>query len=61
MNAASERLNDWIDGFLFVSNRPILDLLNNRPVLEGVPTELLTDARPGKSSSNTQYAGGFCW
>jgi predicted RNA-binding Zn ribbon-like protein len=45
MQAASERSNDWIDGFLFVSNRPILDLLNTRPVLEGAPTELLTDGR----------------
>jgi len=45
MQAASERSNDWIDGFLFVSNRPILDLLNTKPVLEGVPTELLTDGR----------------
>ena len=45
MNTTSERSKDWIDGFLFVSNLPILDLLNTRPVLEGIPTELLTDAR----------------
>lgn len=36
---------DWIDGFLFVSNRPILDLVNTKPVLDGVPTELLSDGR----------------
>jgi predicted RNA-binding Zn ribbon-like protein len=45
MHADSERSNDWIDGFLFISNRPILDFLNTKPVLEGVPTELLTDGR----------------
>src|SRR5579862_1950640 len=45
MLTASERSNDWIDGFLFISNRPILDLLNTKPVLEGLPTELLTDGR----------------
>ena len=43
MNAASHESNDWIDGFLFVANRPILDLLNTKPVLAGAPTELLTD------------------
>jgi predicted RNA-binding Zn ribbon-like protein len=43
--AGSERESDWIDGFLFVSNRPILDLLNTKPVLDGVSTELLTDGR----------------
>jgi predicted RNA-binding Zn ribbon-like protein len=37
--------NEWIDGFLFVANRPILDLLNTKPVLDDVPTELLTDVR----------------
>jgi len=45
MSASSERLNDWIDGFLFVSNRPILDLLNTKPVLADGPTELLADVR----------------
>ena len=45
MNAASQELNDWIDGFLFVANRRILDLLNTKPVLENGPTELLTDVR----------------
>jgi predicted RNA-binding Zn ribbon-like protein len=43
MSAASHELNDWIDGFLFVANRPILDLLNTKPVLADGPTELLTD------------------
>lgn len=45
MNVASQELNDWIDGFLFVANRPILDFLNTKPVLEDGPTELLTDGR----------------
>ena len=45
MNAASQELNDRIDGFLFVANRRILDLLNTKPVLENGPTELLTDVR----------------
>jgi predicted RNA-binding Zn ribbon-like protein len=43
MGAASQELNEWIDGFLFVANRPILDLLNTKPVLAGGPTELLPD------------------
>jgi predicted RNA-binding Zn ribbon-like protein len=34
---------EWIDGFLFVANQPILDLLNTRPVLENGLTELLPD------------------
>jgi len=34
---------EWIDGFLFVANRPILDFLNTRPVLGERPTELLPD------------------
>jgi predicted RNA-binding Zn ribbon-like protein len=34
---------DWIDGFLFVANRPILDFLNTRPVLAEGQTELLPD------------------
>ena len=36
---------DWMDGFLFVGNRPILDLLNTKPVLADGPTELLPDFR----------------
>ena len=42
---ASQELNEWIDGFLFVANRLILDLLNTRPVLADGPTELLPDVR----------------
>ncbi len=38
-------MNEWIDGFLFVANKPILDLLNTRPVLADGPTELLPDVR----------------
>jgi len=45
MNAASQESNEWIDGFLFVANRPILDLLNTKPVLAAGPTELLPDVR----------------
>jgi predicted RNA-binding Zn ribbon-like protein len=36
---------EWIDGFLFVANRPILDLLNTKPNLAEGPTELLRDVR----------------
>ena len=45
MSAASQKLSEWIDGFLFVANRPILDLLNTKPVLADGPTELLPDVR----------------
>jgi predicted RNA-binding Zn ribbon-like protein len=45
MGAASQELNEWMDGFLFVANRPILDLLNTKPVLADGPTELLADVR----------------
>ena len=43
MTAASRGGNDWIDGFLFVANQPMLDLLNRKPVFAAGPTELLTD------------------
>ena len=42
---ASQQCNEWIDGFLFVANRPILDFLNTRPILADGPTELLPDVR----------------
>src|ERR1700733_1701886 len=42
---ASPQMQEWIDGFLFVANRPILDLLNTKPVLADGPTELLPDVR----------------
>jgi len=42
--AASRGTNEWIDGFLFVGNRPILDFLNTKPILKDGPTELLPDA-----------------
>src|SRR6266851_6059163 len=45
MHAASQKANEWIDGFLFVANKPILDLLNTKPVLADGPTELLPDVR----------------
>ena len=41
----SQEVNEWIDGFLFVANRPILDFLNTKPVLADRPTELLPDVR----------------
>jgi predicted RNA-binding Zn ribbon-like protein len=44
MHAAAQDANEWIDGFLFVANRPVLDLLNTKPVLADGPTELLPDA-----------------
>jgi predicted RNA-binding Zn ribbon-like protein len=45
MSAASQESNEWVDGFLFVANRQILDLLNTKPVLADAPTELLADVR----------------
>src|SRR5258707_5846577 len=45
MRPASQEANEWIDGFLFVANRPILDLLNTKPVLANGPMELLPDVR----------------
>lgn len=45
MRAVSQEVNEWIDGFLFVANMPILDLLNTKPVLANGPTELLSDFR----------------
>ena len=42
---AFQEVNEWIDGFLFVANRPILDFLNTKPVLADGPTELLPDVR----------------
>lgn len=45
MSIAAQESTEWIDGFLFVANRLILDFLNTRPVLAGVPTELLSDVR----------------
>ncbi|MGB6743803.1 MAG: ABATE domain-containing protein [Terracidiphilus sp.] len=41
----SRDAQEWIDGFLFVGNKPILDLLNTKPVLTDGPTELLSDVR----------------
>lgn len=43
MRAASQETSEWIDGFLFVGNRPILDFLNTKPVLAEGSIELLTD------------------
>jgi predicted RNA-binding Zn ribbon-like protein len=44
MRAVSQEVNEWIDGFLFVANRPILDFLNTKPLLADGSTELLPDA-----------------
>jgi predicted RNA-binding Zn ribbon-like protein len=43
--AAAQEVNEWIDGFLFVANKLILDFLNTKPVLADGPTELLSDVR----------------
>jgi len=43
VRAASQESGEWGDGFLFVANRPVLDLLNTKPVLAQGPTELLPD------------------
>jgi predicted RNA-binding Zn ribbon-like protein len=43
MRAAAQEPGEWVDGFLFVANRPILDFLNTKPVLAEGPTELLGD------------------
>lgn len=45
MAEASQAAGDWVDGFLFLANRPALDFLNTRPVLPEGPAELLPDAR----------------
>jgi predicted RNA-binding Zn ribbon-like protein len=45
MDVASQQVKEWVDGFLFVANRPILDLLNTKPILAAGPTELLSDVR----------------
>src|ERR1700761_53426 len=41
---AAQETREWIDGFLFVANRPILDFLNTKPVQDDGPVELLPDA-----------------
>ncbi|HEX8713453.1 MAG TPA: ABATE domain-containing protein [Terracidiphilus sp.] len=43
MRTTAQESGEWVGGFLFVGNRPILDFLNTRLVLSQVPTELLTD------------------
>ena len=45
MRGASQEVNEWIDGFLFLANRSILDFLNTKPVLADGPTELLSSFR----------------
>jgi predicted RNA-binding Zn ribbon-like protein len=45
MRAATLDSGEWVDGFLFVANNTVLDLLNTRPVLAQGPTELLPDAQ----------------
>ncbi len=45
MRITSQEVSERIDGFLFVANRSILDLLNTKPVLADGPTELLSDVR----------------
>jgi predicted RNA-binding Zn ribbon-like protein len=43
MSSVLQESSEWIDGFLFVANRRILDFLNTRPVLAQGATELLPD------------------
>jgi predicted RNA-binding Zn ribbon-like protein len=43
MRTGAQEMNEWIDGFLFVANRPILDFLNTKPILADGPTELLSN------------------
>ena len=43
MRAATQEPSEWVDGFLFIANRPILDFLNTKPLLAQGPTELLPD------------------
>jgi predicted RNA-binding Zn ribbon-like protein len=44
MHSSAGQLDEWVDGFLFVANRLILDFLNTRPILADAPEELLPDA-----------------
>jgi predicted RNA-binding Zn ribbon-like protein len=39
----SQESGEWVDGFLFVANRLVLDFLNTKPVLAQGPTEFLPD------------------
>jgi predicted RNA-binding Zn ribbon-like protein len=41
MQTSARARGEWIDGFLFVGNKPILDFLNTKPVISEQPTELL--------------------
>ena len=43
MRAAAQEPSEWVDGFLFVANRPVLDFLNTKPLLAQGITELLPD------------------
>jgi predicted RNA-binding Zn ribbon-like protein len=43
MSSVLQESSEWIDDFLFVANRRILDFLNTRPVLAQGVTELLPD------------------
>ena len=43
MRPAFQAMGEWVDGFLFVGNRLILDFLNTKPVLADGPAELLPD------------------
>jgi predicted RNA-binding Zn ribbon-like protein len=45
MRTTSREVDEWVDGFLFVANRPVLDFLNTKPFLADGPTELLPDVR----------------
>lgn len=44
MRATAQEASEWVDGFLFLANRTILDFLNTKPELAAGSTELLPDA-----------------
>lgn len=43
MRTVTQEPSEWVDGFLFVANRPVLDFLNTKPMQAQGPTELLLD------------------
>ena len=44
MPGSSLRQKEWVHGFLFVGNHLAVDFLNTKPILNGAPHELLSDA-----------------
>jgi predicted RNA-binding Zn ribbon-like protein len=55
---ASQESDEWINGFVFLANRRILDLLNTRLLLEQGPFELLSDIPAlGRWLAASEYLG----